>query len=395
MVMSAPLYLDHNATTPVDPVVMDAMLPFMTAQFANPSATYASGRLSRRAIDRAREQVAAAIDADPSEVVFTASGSEANNLLIQGLARGYRAETGALVHLACAATEHPCVLAPMRALQQEGYGFSTLPVSAQGVISKAAMTALPAQTTLTSVMMANNETGVVQSVAELAGAFRAGHQGWCHTDAVQAFGKQRLSFRDLHDAGVSAMTISGHKVGGPKGAAALVRDRELPMQPMIYGGGQEGGLRSGTENVAAIVGFGLACERASADLAARAKRVLECQTWLEQALRQRGAVIFGDEVVRLPNTTYAAFPGIDGETLVSLLDRQHVAISSGAACGSGKAGVSPVLQAMGVDPVLAKGAIRISLGMMSHAASDRESVERFVAQLDVVLGQLQRFAAVA
>jgi cysteine desulfurase len=393
--MSAPLYLDHNATTPVDPVVLDAMLPFMTAQFANPSATYESGRLSRRAIDRAREQVAAAIDADPSEVVFAASGSEANNLLIQGLARAYRAETGKCVHLACAATEHPCVLAPMRALQQEGCGFSALTVSDQGLIATTAMTALPLQTTLTSVMAANNETGVLQNVAELADAFRASHQGWCHTDAVQAFGKQPLSFRQLHDAGVSAMTISGHKVGGPKGAAALVRDRELPLQPLIYGGGQENGLRAGTENVAAIVGFGLACERASADLSIRSKRAQENQTWLEQALLQRGAVIFGCEVARLPNTTYAAFPGIDGETLVSLLDRQHVAISSGAACGSGKAGVSPVLQAMGVDPVLAKGAIRISLGMMPYAASDRESVARFIAQLDVVLGQLQRFAAVA
>src|SRR5574343_1314240 len=153
--MSVPLYLDHNATTPLDPVVLDAMLPFMTAQFANPSATYESGRLSRRAIDRARDQVAASVDADPSEVVFTASGSEANNLLIQGLARAQRAVAGEAMHLACAATEHPCVLAPMRALQHEGFGFSTLPVSAQGVISKAAMTALPAQTTLTSVMMAN------------------------------------------------------------------------------------------------------------------------------------------------------------------------------------------------------------------------------------------------
>ena len=169
----------------------------------------------------------------------------------------------------------------------------------------------------------------------------------------------------------------------------------MPLQPLIYGGGQEGGLRSGTENVAAIVGFGVACERAAAALGARTQQALESRTWLETALRKRGAIIFGDTVERLPNTTYAAFPGIDGETLVSLLDRHHVAISSGAACGSGKAGASAVLQAMGVDPVLAKGAIRISLGMMSHAASDKESVERFMAQLDKVLSQLQRFAAVA
>lgn len=393
--MRAPLYLDHNATTSLDPVVLDAMLPFMTAQFGNPSATYESGRAARRAIELARAQVAKAVDADPSEVVFTASGSEANNLLIQGLARAQRAETGVPMGLACAATEHPCVLAPMRALAFEGFALSELPVEGSGVVRQGAMNALPAPTRLVSVMTANNETGVVQDVAELARAFHSTHQGWFHTDAVQAFGKHPLSFRQLNHAGVSALTISGHKIAGPKGAAALIRDRELPLQPLIYGGGQEGGLRSGTENVAAIVGFGVACERAAMQLETRAQQARDCQLWLENALRQRGAVIFGDDAQRLTNTTYAAFPGIDGETLVSLLDRGNVAISSGAACGSGKAGVSPVLQAMGIDPVLAKGAIRISLGMMLYAASNQQSVERFMAQLDAVLSQLQRFAAVA
>lgn len=393
--MSTSLYLDHNATTPVDPVVGEAMLPFLTAQFANPSATYESGRLARRAIERAREQVASAVDADPSEVIFTASGSEANNLLIQGVARAARHEMTQPVHLACTSIEHPCVLAPMQALQQEGFGFIELPVDQTGVLAPHALTGLTMQTRLVSVMTANNETGVVQPVAALAAANRASNDAWFHSDAVQAFGKHPLSFRQLNDVGLSALTISGHKICGPKGAAALIRDRAMPLQPLIYGGGQEGGLRSGTENVAAIVGFGVACERAAAALGARTQQALESRTWLETALRQRGAIIFGDTVERLPNTTYAAFPGIDGETLVSLLDRHHVAISSGAACGSGKAGASAVLQAMGVDPVLAKGAIRISLGMMSHAASDKESVERFMAQLDKVLSQLQRFAAVA
>lgn len=393
--MSATLYLDHNATTPVDPGVLEAMLPYMTAQFANPSATYESGRLSRRAIERAREQVAAAVDADPSEVIFTASGSEANNLLIQGLARALRAEAGELMAMACAATEHPCVMAPMRALRNEGFGFTELPVDAEGRVAMASMAHLSKQTRLVSVMSANNETGVVQSIADLAASFRKEHDGWFHTDAVQAFGKQPLNFRELNTAGVGALTISSHKICGPKGAAALVRDREMPLQPLIYGGEQEGGLRSGTENVAAIVGFGVACQQAAAALKGRTQQARECQLQLENALRQRGAVVFGEGAQRLPNTTYAAFPGIDGETLVSLLDRQRVAISSGAACGSGKAGISPVLQAMGVDPALAKGAIRISLGMMSYAASDRHAVERFVAQLDAVLSQLQRFAAVA
>lgn len=393
--MSALLYLDHNATTPLDPVVLDAMLPFMTAQYGNPSATYETGRVARRAIEQAREQVAKAVDADPSEVVFTASGSEANNLLIQGLARAYRGETHAACEMACAATEHPCVLAPMKALQHEGFGVTVLPVDRDGQVSKTAIGGLSGSTRLVSVMTANNETGVVQEVAELARAFHAAHQGWFHSDAVQAFGKHPLSFRRLNDAGVSALTISGHKVCGPKGAAALIRDRALPLAPLIHGGGQEGGLRSGTENVAAIVGFGVACERAAAQRELRTQQARDSQAWLESALRQRGAVIFAEAAERLPNTTYAAFPGIDGETVVSLLDRYNVAVSSGAACGSGKAGASPVLQAMGVDPVLAKGAIRISLGMMPHAATNKQMVERFMAQLDTVLSQLQRFAAVA
>lgn len=393
--MNTPLYLDHNATTPVDPVVLDAMLPYMTQQFANPSATYEAGRVARRAIERSREQVAMAVDADASEVIFTASGSEANNLVIQGVARACRAEAGSDTHLACTATEHPCVLAPMRALHKEGFGFTELAVGEDGVLVAQSVATLPATTRLLSVMTANNETGVVQPIADLAGAFRNVREGWFHTDAVQAFGKHPLSFRNLNDAGVSALTISGHKIGGPKGAAALVRDRAISMQPLVYGGGQEGGLRSGTENVTAIVGFGMACELAVTAMEARRESARQCRQLLETGLRQRGAVIFGEAAERLANTTYAAFPGIDGETLVSLLDRRNVAISSGAACGSGKAGASSVLQAMGVEPSLAKGAIRISAGMMSYAATDRHSVERFLVQLDAVLSQLQRFAAVA
>lgn len=390
------LYLDHNATTPLDPVVLEAMRPYLTVHYANPSATHVAGRLARRAIDTAREQVAAALDADPSEVIFTASGSEANNLVIQGVARAARAAAPeGEISLACPQTEHPCVLEPMRALAREGFGLNEMAVDAQGLLSVDTLRDLPVTTQVVSVMSANNETGVIQPVAALASAFRSMHEGCFHTDAVQAFGKQPLSFRQLNEAGVSALTLSGHKVGGPKGAAALLRDRALSMHPLVYGGGQEGGLRSGTENVAAIVGLGLACERAAQGLDLRLQRARACRELLEAGLRQRGAVVFADAVPRLTNTTYAAFPGMDGETLVSLLDRQQVAISSGAACGSGKAGVSAVLRAMGVDPVLAKGAIRVSLGMMPDAMTDRLEVEAFLLQLDVVLGQLRRFAAVA
>ena len=391
------LYFDHNATTPLDPFVLEAMLPYMGANFANASATYTAAREARRAVEQAREQVAAAIDADPSEVIFNASGSEANNLLVRGYADAWLAEAGKPAGVACTSIEHPCVAEPVRALGRAGWAVSELAVNESGVVDMPGLSALLEQTRLLSVMSANNETGVLQPVAQLAGQFKADRDPACcfHTDAVQAFGKHPLSFRQLNAAGVDALTLSAHKIGGPKGAAALVRDRQLPLMPLVYGGGQEQGLRSGTENVAAIVGFGVACARAATHLEARIAQARSLQQHLESWLKSRGAVVFSHAAARLPNTTFAAFPGIDGETLVSLLDRQGIAISSGAACGSGKDGVSAVLLAMSVDPLLAKGAIRISLGMMPYGASTIEDVDRLLGQLDKVLSQLQRFAAVA
>ena len=398
----ATAYFDHNATTPLDPCVLEAMLPFLGASFANPSATYTAGREARRAVEQAREQVAAALDADPSEVVFTASGSEANNLLIRGAADAWRDAGHAPASIACSAIEHPCVAEPVRALGRRGWSLHTLAVDGAGQVSTEEVRALAPETRLVSIMTANNETGVLQAVSGLAETFRAASEGVSlrdgacfHTDAVQAFGKYPLSFLEFQAAGGHAMTVSSHKIGGPKGAAALLRNRQLSLSPLVYGGGQEQGLRAGTENVAAIVGFGVACSRAVANLEARMVQVRALQVQLESWLISRGAVIFSGDAQRLPNTTFAAFPGIDGETLVALLDRQDVAIASGAACGSGKQGASAVLLSMGVDPVLAKGAIRISLGMMPYAATTHVEVDRLTRQLDQVLSQLQRFAAVA
>jgi len=391
------VYLDHNATTPLDPAVLEVMLPFLGENFANPSATYHTGRAARHAIDHAREQVAAALGASPSEVIFTASGSEANNLLIRGLADAWRSAGHLSGHAACSAIEHPCVSAPVKALMHAGWSTSVLSVDTQGVVSTDAVASLPVTNRLLSVMSANNESGAVQPITKLAEAYKDRFQaaGCFHTDAVQALGKIPLNFAEFQTHGGDAMTISSHKVGGPKGAAALLRDRRLSLSPLIDGGGQEQGLRAGTENVAAIVGFGEACIRAVADLEGRANRARALQQQLERCLKQRGAVVFSEAADRLPNTTFAAFPGMDGETLVSLLDRQDVAIASGAACGSGKEGVSPTLLAMGVDPVLAKGAIRVSLGMMAHGATSHQDLEGLIRQLDRVLDQLQRFAAVA
>jgi cysteine desulfurase len=243
---------------------------------------------------------------------------------------------------------------------------------------------------LVSVMLANNETGVVQDVAALAAAARAGG-AWFHSDAVQAFGKLPVDFRTLNAAGVHALTLSAHKINGPKGAAALVLDKRVELQPQIAGGGHERGLRSGTENVPAIVGFGVAAELAAQGLAEQAGRMQAMRERLESGLIALGASIFAVEAERLPNTSYFAFADIDGETLVGKLDREGFAVASGAACSSANPEPSHVLRAMGVAPEVARGAVRVSLGA-GNSASD---IEQFIKAVQVTVGRLQGLTAMA
>jgi cysteine desulfurase len=254
----APVYLDHNATTPADPAVVEAMLPYLAGLCGNASSRHEYGRAARRAIDEARSKVAAAVGAHASEVVFTSGGSEANNLLIKGAAACLK--PGVLV---VSAIEHPCVIRPAEQLRKRGWTLHKLAVDAAGRIDGAKFQALMAERpSIVSVMLANNETGVVQDIETLATQARAA--GACfHSDAVQAVGKMAVDFRRLNAAGVNALSVSAHKIGGPKGAAALILDKRLDIEPLIAGGGHERGLRSGTENVAAIVGFGVACELAA------------------------------------------------------------------------------------------------------------------------------------
>ena len=243
---------------------------------------------------------------------------------------------------------------------------------------------------LISIMLANNETGVVQDVAALAGAAK-GSGAWFHTDAVQALGKLALDFRALNASGVHAMTLSAHKAYGPKGAAALVLDKRVDLQPLIAGGGHERGLRSGTENVPAIVGFGIAAELAAQRVAEVPERLRRLRDRLEQGLIAQGATIFGAAVERLPNTSYFAFKDIDGETLVGKLDREGFAVASGAACSSANPEPSHVLQAMGVAPEIGRGAVRVSLG----AANSEAEIDQFINALQVTVGRLQGLTAVA
>ncbi|MDC8444443.1 MAG: cysteine desulfurase [Nitrosomonas sp.] len=380
-------YFDHNATTRVDDEVLDAMLPYFQQEFGNASSRHAYGMTARCAIDKAREQVAAAVGVQPVQVIFTSGGSEANNLFIRGAADSLSAG-----HIAISAVEHPCILKPAQALVQraaERWTIHYLPVNQAGQVDMAA--AREAMTVqkpaLVSVMLANNETGVVQDVAAIADTART-HGAYVHTDAVQGLGKIPVDFAKLN---VHAMTVSAHKIYGPKGAAALVIDKRLLLKPLIYGGGHENGLRSGTENVAAIVGFGVACERAAARVAVTAQHVGRLRERLEQGLIEMGAVIFGVKAERIPNTCYFAIPDMEGDTLVVKLDKAGFAVASGAACSSVNPGQSHVLEAMQVDPLLARCAVRISLG---HA-NTLTQVEAFLKTIREIVVSLRSISSLS
>lgn len=377
--MFAPVYLDYNASTPLAEGVREAMLPWLGQRFGNASSRHEYGRAARRAIDEARAQVAAAVNAHPTEVVFTSGGSEANNLFIKGAAA--RLAPGVV---AVSAIEHPCVREPARQLARKGWTLTELPVDAQGRVLVDAFDGVAA---LVSVMRANNETGVLQDVASLAGKVRRAG-GWMHTDAVQALGKVVLDFRAL---GVAAMTLSAHKIGGPQGAGALVLDKRVDVEPLIAGGGHERGLRSGTENVAAIVGFGRACELAVAALDAHRTEFEAQRARIERCVAALGGTVFGGQAERLPNTCYFALDHIDGETLVGKLDRAGFAVASGAACSSASPEPSRTLMAMGVDAGLARGAVRVSTGRMTTM----NEVDDFCSALAQVADQLRSLHAVA
>ncbi|HEX8962062.1 MAG TPA: cysteine desulfurase family protein [Rhodocyclaceae bacterium] len=384
--MFAPVYLDYNATTPVLDEVREAMLPYFSQRFGNASSRHEYGRAARLAIDTARERVAAALGAHPTEVVFTSGGSESNNLFIKGAAA--RMKPGVV---AVSAVEHPCVREPARALARRGWALHEIAVDANGIVRLDDFDAALAQRPgIVSVMLANNETGVVQDIAGLAQRAASG-SGWFHSDAVQALGKLPVDFRRFNQAGVHALSVSSHKIGGPKGAAALVLDKRIELEPLIAGGGHERGLRSGTENVPAIVGFGVACELAAKRVTDHAARLSSLQAMLEGGLAAQGAVVFGLGAERLPNTVYFAMAGIDGETLVGQIDRAGYAVASGAACSSANPEPSHVLLAMGVAPELARGAVRVSLGPDSTAAT----VDGFLLVLNEKLRHLRGLTALA
>lgn len=376
------VYLDHNATTQPDERVVEAMLPYLGGAYGNPSGVHGPARAARSALDEARERVAALVNAHPSQVVFTSGGTEANNLALKGAVWGL-----GLRRIAVSAIEHASVLDVGAYLASSGCDLREFAVDGAGVLDLSAAAELLSSflPQLCSVMAANNETGAIQPSAAISGLVREAG-GIMHVDAVQAIGKVPVDFAAL---GAHLLTMSGHKIYGPKGVGALVVDKSLDLIPLFHGGGQEKGRRSGTENVPGIVGFGKAAELAKDELAWRIAHVGGLRSELERRLRALPRVtIFAEEATRLPNTVFFGVAGIDGETLIVNLDAAGMAVASGSACASKSDRASHVLLAMGVDEALARSAVRVSFGHKNTL----DEVELFVGALE---RQVRMFSSMA
>lgn len=376
------VYLDHNATTPLDPAVLTAMLPYLRDLFGNASSHHFGGRPARQAVDRARAAVAALVGADPPEVVFTSGATESDNLALRGVA-----EAHAGCHVVTTAVEHSAVLATCEALERRGHRVTRLGVDRQGALDLAALdAALTPDTRIVSVMLANNETGVLFPVADVAR--RCAARGvLLHCDATQAIGKVPVDVRAM---GIDLLSLSAHKLNGPKGVGALVVRRGLALVPHQTGGSQERGRRGGTENVPGIVGLGMAAQRAAERLAAGApERVAALRDRLEARLVEvvPETTVNGGSP-RLPNTTNLGFRGIEGEGALLALDLAGIAASSGSACAAGAVDPSHVLLAMGLSREAAQASLRLSLG---HETTDAD-VDYVIETLPPIVERLRALA---
>lgn len=373
------IYLDNAASTQVHPDVLDSMLPFLGEAYGNPSSIHGPGRRSRRAVEAARRQVAALIGADPSEILLTSGGTESNNIAILGTAEG---RPGG--HVITSAIEHDAVLEPCRRLEDEGYEVDYLPSDGRGLVSPGSLARhITERTCLVSVMTANNEVGTVQDVRGLCRICRDRGVPF-HTDAVQAAGKIPM---DVGGLGIDMLSLSSHKINGPKGVGALYVRRGLGIRPVILGGGQERGMRSGTENVPGIVGFGRACEIAAGGLEENGRRMGSLRDALVGRIMAEipGVVLNGDAASRLPNNAHLTFLGVGGEDLIIKLDEHGIAASTGSACSVHTQKESHVLRAMGLSHEQISGSLRLTVGVFSTA----EEVERTVGVLKKVVAELR------
>jgi len=372
------IYLDHAATTPVRSEVLEAMLPYFAKTFGNASSVHKVGQRAKRVLEVGRDLAATCIGADPKEVCFTGGGTESDNLAIKGVVYA-RKDRGR--HLITSAAEHHAVLNCCKSLEEEGYEVTYLPVDRFGVVDLAALEeAIRPDTILVSVMLANNETGTLQPVSEISKLTK--ERGIAlHTDAVQAAGKIPL---DTHELGVDLLSMSGHKIGGPKGVGVLYVRKGVKIRPLVHGGHHERNRRPGTENIPGIVGFAKALGLVTRELAGAAPRLMSLRNSLEEGIRRRVPQVHlnGHPEHRLPNILNMSFEGVEGESLLLSLDIKGIAVSTGSACTSGTLEPSHVLQAMGMDPVLAHGSIRFSLGRDNTEAEMAEVVDALVVAAD-------------
>jgi cysteine desulfurase len=380
------VYLDNAATTPVDPRVLEVMLPLLTEDFGNPSSIHHFGQRARAAVDRARHQVAALLNSRPNEIVFTSGGTEANNLAIRGLAEANE-KYGR--HIVISAIEHPAVKSLCADLGERGFTITTLPVYDTGIVRLEDLrAAVTDETILVSVMMANNEIGTLQPVEEIGKYIKSrkaqGRKIWFHSDAVQAAGKIAV---DVEAIQCDLLSISGHKIYAPKGVGALYVRRGTRLHAQNIGGRQERGVRGGTESVANIAAIGKACELALEGLDSESRAISQLRDGLERAVGERftGTQINGDRDVRLPNISNISFSGIEGEALLINLDMRRIAVSTGSACSSGSLEPSPVIRALGGGEDRARGAMRFSFGRQNTP----DDVEYLLNVLEPAVGTLR------
>ncbi len=378
------MYLDNSATTQVSEEVLNEMKPYFRKEFGNPSTLYSIGRSSKNALDQSRQKVADAINANPDEIIFTSGGSESDNLAIKGLAFKLRKKGN---HIITSNIEHPAVKNTLKFLENLDYKVSYLPVDENGIIKiEDLKNAITDDTILITIMHANNEIGTIQPIEEIGKISRENNIIF-HTDAVQSFGKIDV---DVEKLNVDLLSLSSHKINGPKGVGALYIKKGIRLEPLIHGGGQEKGIRSGTENVPGIVGFAKACEIVSKNLDKNYKKLSSIRDELIDKVLSTipESYLNGDRNRRLPNVVNFRFKAIEGESLILLLDAKGYQASTGSACSSNTLEASPVLTALGLDPVDVHGSLRISLS----PESEEFNIDEFVEIISDVVSRLREMS---
>ncbi len=379
-----PIYLDYNATTPLDPAVVEAMLPYLREHYGNPSSTHSLGKTTHDAVERARQQVAELLGAQPDEIVFTGGGTEASNLALKGSVfaklRGFFGRWARGAHIIISSIEHPATTQPCEFLKRLGCRITVVPVDRQGIVDPDAVRkALERGTTLVSIMHSNNEVGTLQPIKEIAALTRP-RGVLLHTDAAQSLGKVAV---DVNELGVDLLTLAGHKLYAPKGVGVLFIRRGVTLEPLLHGAGHEGGRRAGTENVPYLEGLGTACAIARQGLPEATQKLRQLRDRLWQRLRDglgERVVLNGHAEKRLPNTLNASFVGHIGSEMLEKVP--EIAASTGSACHEGKISLSPVLCAMGVPPNIGRGALRLTVGRFTT----EEQVDR-AAELLIAAGE--------